>query len=763
MGSAVSCTSNSKVTESEFEKHSTSEKMEDSSEINSHPPQSPPLNNIDTHPPQAPGAIVALDNESEKSKTEQDSRGIEKEKKLDDDDKDAGTEKNQENAKTQGGEKVAELELMTDEEIAEFKQKSFDYLRSRANEVVALKTRQAEGGEYVVKIRNCIRKFDESFSALRRTVLEEIIKFREDIAKIMIETKFFNLSCEIIMNTYKNGWQLEDGKQNDKKYIPLLESILNLVNFSDGSDELAIAAANEPGFVELIKQILEDTQQRHLGKVEPPLKQSEEGLVDSSLGLIHNMSMRESNIARLRDLDMIRSLQPFLSSSNDMLALTALASLAGIINEEECEIINGHKNTVEILLDYFRESLKDEMRRCSEGWSAKECGFTVRMLARNDANMKTLVNLGSLELLVELGRTGDQAEQNESVAALWALCFDEDNQSLITGKVELGVVDLLVDLKHSENDSIKKSCNGALWTLRDALKITVCEKYKKIGEELDSSEVNKRRRKNKAVDEKAVSSKGNVMISYQWNDQQVLKIIRENIKARGYEVWMDIYQMGGSTLQAMADGVEGADVFLMCMSNKYKHSPACRAEAEYAFQLCKKIIPLKMERGYIPDGWLGFIVGTKLFFEFSPKYPFEDKMKALLKELSQVLGETADTPDSGEIIRLQTAVIAQPAGAHVVEYPDTASSLSGTVARITVSKTTIDNVRKWSNTDVKNWIERNSLQTCGMSTLTGGEISLLASMRVECPELLYTCLQDMLKVKDLLTMSKIVWALHDLS
>ena len=40
---------------------------------------------------------------------------------------------------------------------------------------------------------------------------------------------------------------------------------------------------------------------------------------------------------------------------------------------------------------------------------------------------------------------------------------------------------------------------------------------------------------------------------------------------------MDIDQMGGSTLQAMADAVEGADVFLMCMSNKYKHSPACRA------------------------------------------------------------------------------------------------------------------------------------------------------------------------------------------
>jgi hypothetical protein len=40
---------------------------------------------------------------------------------------------------------------------------------------------------------------------------------------------------------------------------------------------------------------------------------------------------------------------------------------------------------------------------------------------------------------------------------------------------------------------------------------------------------------------------------------------------------MDIDQMGGSLPQAMAEAVEGADVLLICMSNKYKHSPACRA------------------------------------------------------------------------------------------------------------------------------------------------------------------------------------------
>ena len=44
---------------------------------------------------------------------------------------------------------------------------------------------------------------------------------------------------------------------------------------------------------------------------------------------------------------------------------------------------------------------------------------------------------------------------------------------------------------------------------------------------------------------------------------------------------MDIDQMGGSTLQAMADAVENASIVLMAMSQKYKDSPNCRAGMYY--------------------------------------------------------------------------------------------------------------------------------------------------------------------------------------
>ncbi len=42
------------------------------------------------------------------------------------------------------------------------------------------------------------------------------------------------------------------------------------------------------------------------------------------------------------------------------------------------------------------------------------------------------------------------------------------------------------------------------------------------------------------------------------------------------------------------------------MTEKYKLSPNCRAEAEYSFNLRKPIVPLIMQKDYIPDGWVRF-------------------------------------------------------------------------------------------------------------------------------------------------------------
>ena len=123
------------------------------------------------------------------------------------------------------------------------------------------------------------------------------------------------------------------------------------------------------------------------------------------------------------------------------------------------------------------------------------------------------------------------------------------------------------------------------------------------------------------------------MISYQWDSQEVLVEVKNKLQASGYRVWMDLEQMGGSTLEAMAKAVENASVILVCVSQRYKESPNCRSEAEYAYQLRKDIIPLMMEHNYRPDGWLGMIVGTKLWIDFRNSYGIEAGVGKLLREL----------------------------------------------------------------------------------------------------------------------------------
>ena len=89
--------------------------------------------------------------------------------------------------------------------------------------------------------------------------------------------------------------------------------------------------------------------------------------------------------------------------------------------------------------------------------------------------------------------------------------------------------------------------------------------------------------------------------------EAVLRVV-DSLKARGYDVWVDVQDMSGSTVDAMALAVEGASVMLVCVSRSYKESSNCRLEANYGLQREVPMVPLMMEEGYAPDGWLGLLL-----------------------------------------------------------------------------------------------------------------------------------------------------------
>ena len=131
-----------------------------------------------------------------------------------------------------------------------------------------------------------------------------------------------------------------------------------------------------------------------------------------------------------------------------------------------------------------------------------------------------------------------------------------------------------------------------------------------------------------------------IMLSYNWEQQKVIRRVNAALKARAYTVWIDTERMlGGSTvLERMAGAIEHAVVVCYGISKAYSRSTNCRVEAQYSFQQKKDMVPLMLEEGCSPTGWLGMILGTRVWHGFygsalASGSAFEGKMDELCQEL----------------------------------------------------------------------------------------------------------------------------------
>ena len=128
------------------------------------------------------------------------------------------------------------------------------------------------------------------------------------------------------------------------------------------------------------------------------------------------------------------------------------------------------------------------------------------------------------------------------------------------------------------------------------------------------------------------------MLSYQWDHQAEVKKVRDALERLGFKVWMDIAQMSGDMYKKMAEGVEGSNLMIACMSSKYQLSENCNREFQYAQEKKRTIIPIKVERGFNATGALGLIVAGKLYIDFS-NTNFDANMISLQKEIESHLSQ----------------------------------------------------------------------------------------------------------------------------
>ena len=483
-------------------------------------------------------------------------------------------------------------------------------------------------------------------------------------------------------------------------YGCLSNTLAAIQNFSDFHQGFCSACA-VAGIISMCFEIVKQIDAENSNWEEEDEDSELVSIIDNSIGILHNISRR------LRDRKLFanreQTLLYFAKKKVPAIAAESLLTLAYLVDENTNHLISADENLLSFIITLLDEAWQSEDRH-SNGYSAKELAEGLSHLAINDANKNILGQNGVIPVLISVIKTSNEDEEKASATrALWMLAFDDNNKEKV--RQEEGAMDILHQLQQSKNSEVQKAAAGALWEIEG-----------KTARHL----------------ERIASTRNHVMISYQWDSQEVLVEVKNRLQASGYRVWMDLEQMGGSTLEAMAKAVEDSSVVLICVSERYKESPNCRSEAEYAYQLRKDIIPLMMQGKYRGDGWLGMLVGTKLWFDFQSKHVLEQGVTKLIRELGG-RGKELDVTDgpSEPVVRaVQADLLAPPSS---------------------------PGVSTWTNKDVKQWFKEIGLEkVCkeDISEMNGQTLIDLQELRGECPDYFYRCIERTLKLTDMFDLLK---------
>ena len=264
----------------------------------------------------------------------------------------------------------------------------------------------------------------------------------------------------------------------------------------------------------------------------------------------------------------------------------------------------------------------DEVACCTIGetmWHLVEILNALYHLAVTDSIKMDIYSTNNMsEYLRVLIYNGNIIEVEHALKLLHQLCFNMDILKQVHEDTQLYAK--ILDLNQSENIDILKSSSGIVWLVNKKLiktADTIVDEKLNDTKESDAKykERNVPKTKKKAKNEaqgkgdsnqesKEVDSK-HIMISYNRECRELCLKIKEELEKLNYKVWIDVESIHGSSLESMANAIENSMCVLICMTEKYKQSSNCRAEAEYAFSINKPIIPLIMQSNYQPSGWLG--------------------------------------------------------------------------------------------------------------------------------------------------------------
>lgn len=128
------------------------------------------------------------------------------------------------------------------------------------------------------------------------------------------------------------------------------------------------------------------------------------------------------------------------------------------------------------------------------------------------------------------------------------------------------------------------------------------------------------------------------MLSYQWDSQDVVKIVFDRLEEMGFDAWMDIDDMSGNINEAMAAAVESSLVVVPFLTEKYQNSKNCKKELNYSDVMNKDIVPCMAQHSYRATGLLGLLTAGMLWIDFRNTENIKNSIESLVKELTMKCG-----------------------------------------------------------------------------------------------------------------------------
>ncbi|CAC5390059.1 TDP2 [Mytilus coruscus] len=279
------------------------------------------------------------------------------------------------------------------------------------------------------------------------------------------EYKTIEIVCEVSTQLLKTGVYSEfPGMQGENiKSVNVLLSYL--VNTSQDDFDLCYKISQLTEFIKAATFKLEQW-------VEPYFTKRSEQIIEGAhilellCRLLYIVTMFEENIQRIRDVNCIESMKPYLNSDDNGIRLLCLAVLSNIANESEIQTVDSNDGIIKYLVWAVSMALKTECELW-DIWSLTELAKIVKQVARNDSNKRLLVQHGAVPLLVGIAEQGDTDEQYEAVCGLSNLSLDKQNKSQMIETKDWKIIEILERIAKSPEEALKNISKEALCTLQN--------------------------------------------------------------------------------------------------------------------------------------------------------------------------------------------------------------------------------------------------------------------------------------------------------